>query len=200
MSRQHTIELVFHSHPWATHQLEQTGLLLPQYRTLLVEAECESQLRLLARQIPNRSPGPVALLRQPRSLAIERISRRLPRIPAPLVLAPIPAVSPSTLLASLMVLDTVELEYDRVLLLASVANAEQLVPLYGMVDRFHILWDVADYPSRALTECTALLRDHADLDNARWGGIKLCNHDFRSSEEHEENLERFQEAILEAGV
>lgn len=200
MSRSHSIELVLYSHPWAAHQLGEVGLLAPEESTLLVEAECESSLKLLARQIPTRSPGTLPLLRQPKSLNVGRIARRLPRIDAPLLLAPIPAVNPATLLASLMVLDTAELEYSRVLLLCGIANVGQLAPLFGMVDRFHILWDVADYPSRELVDCTATLRDHAGLDDARWGGIKLCNHDFRQTPEHAENLERFQEAILEAGV
>lgn len=200
MSRSHSIELVFYSHPWATHQLEEVGLLRADESTLLVEAECESRLRILARQVPTRSPGTLPLLRRPKSLDIGRIARRLPRIDAPMLLAPIPAIDPATMLASLMVLDTAELAYERVLLLSGVGNADRLAPIFGMVDRFHILWDVADYPSRELVDCTATLRDHAGLDDDRWGGIELCNHDFRRTPEHAANLERFREAIAEAGV
>ena len=200
MSRNHSIELVFFSHPWTLHELTRTGLLMARYDTLLVEAECESMLKMLARRVPGRAPGIVPLLRKPRSLDPTRIAWQLPGVDAPLVLAPIPAVDTGTLLSSLMVLDTAELAQDRVLLLASIANADRLAPVFGMVDRFHILWDLADCPSRELVDCTASLRDHAGLDDTRWGGIWLCNHPLRRSEEHEDNRTRFEEAIREAGV
>jgi len=192
--------MCFYSHPWTLHMLGQSGVLAPTERALLVEVATESTLAVLASRVPQTSPGTLPLLRRPGKIDFDQISMRLPHVPAPVVLAPRPAVPEELLIASLMVLDIQDIDRDVVMLLVPASRSELAIPLFPMIDRFRVLWDVADYPNRDLLACTEFLHAHAELTPERWGGVTLCNHWLRRSEDHEQNRIDFQYAIDEAAV
>ena len=200
MNRTHRIEMCFYSHPWTLHMLSRCGVVTAAEQHLLVEVATESSLAVLAERIPKITPGTTALLRQPGKVDFKRIARRLRHVPAPVVLAPKPAVPEELLIASLMVLDIQPVDYEVVMLLVPVARSELAVPLFPMVDRFHVLWDVADYPNRDLLACTETLHAYAELTEARWGGVTLCNHWLRNSDDHGQNRSDFEAAIDEAAL
>lgn len=200
MNRSHRIEMCFYSHPWTLHMLGRAGVLTPEKRTVLVEVATESTLAVLAHRVPRTLPGTVPLLRRPGKIAFDDISSRLQHVAAPVVLAPKPAIPEDLLIASLMVLDVQPVDHDLVMLLVPASRSRLAAPLFPMVDRFRVLWDVADYPNRDLLMCTETLHAHGELTEARWGGVTLCNHWLRRSEDHEQNRIEFQYAIDEAAV
>lgn len=199
MNRSHRIEMLFYSHPWALHLMTGTDIDLDR-ELLFVEVAAESQLASLAPDPDARRLGLLPLLRQPKRSDLGSLATTCAKVPAPVILAANPTLPRQLLLDALMLLDTRSFPVDAIVLLCHVAQAPGARSIFPMVDRFHFLWDVADYPSEALLSCARALKLSGCLEGERWGGFHLGLHPLRRSDSHLDNSRLFGDMLAASGL
>lgn len=199
MNRSHRIEMLFYSHPWALHLMAGTGIDLDR-KLIFVEVATDSHLAALAPDPDARRLGLLPLLRQPKRTDLSSLGTECAKVPAPVILAANPPLPRQLFLDSLMLLDTRSFPVDAIVLLCHVAQATAARSIFPMVDRFHLLWDVADYPSEALLACARSLKLSGSLEGDRWGGFHLGLHPMRRSDSHLENSQLFGDMLAASGL
>ena len=200
MSRTHRIEMIFYSHAWSIHLLAREQVIDQQANSVLIEVSDAPHLSILCPDPSAQSVGTLKLLRRPLQTTLHSLATSYKMIPAPLVLTTNPPVSTQMTIDSLLVLDNKVDDCDVVYLLCHIANARRFSQLFGICDRFKLVWDAADYPSDALTDCMSALDASGCLSADRWGGVTVCSHWMRPSADVEYNRRVIQDAALAAGI
>jgi hypothetical protein len=200
MSRTHRIEMIFYTHPWTIHLLAQEQVIDKHADSVLIEVSDSPNLLVLCPDSTARSQGTLGLLRRPSRIALRSLAQSYKLIPAPVVLAPNPPAPTQLVIDSLLVLDNKIDHCDVVYLLCHIANARRFSAVFGICDRFKLVWDAADYPSETLVDCMAALDASGCLTGGRWGGITVCNHWMRQSADIEYNRRVVQDVALAAGL
>ncbi len=203
------LQCIFYSHPW-------TALLLRQIKvinfadSILIELSAQSILSQVIAPKRKYRHGltPVLASHQPTKSSFMQFFWSDPpdifqaamqictEMPAPLVFAPAPAMSAVTQIAALRVAANQASTYQQMIALIHYEEAHQFSGLYDYVDKFHILWDIADLPNLTLTELMQLLVTRS-VTRERWGGFHLCQHPLRKVETLKEQHASFA-AVIDA--
>lgn len=204
------LHCIFYSHPW-------TALLLKQIKNLdftdSVLVELSSQ-QVLSQVLPNKQ-APRSCLTQllaqhqaekksmfsfltAKKKAILQILAQKPKeMPAPLVFAPRSGVSALNQVTALLLAANQANPFAQVVLLIHYAEAADFSLVYDYVDKFHLLWDMADLPGTKLTELTQLLASQNQLTAERWAGFYLCNHPKRQVADSEQRQALFESVMID---
>jgi hypothetical protein len=183
MNKQRTLRCVFYSHIWAIHRLGRAGLG-DFNNDVLAELAVDSHLAPVFRKQFETRWGLAGVLTS--SDCLHLISEKYPYVPAPLILAPNPSVSVSALESAVSVLPSTPGPFTQATLLVHVDDAAKFRGAYAHVERFSVLWDLADLPSLALEQLAAVLAENNCLTPARWAGLHVCRHPLRPVPDWEE--------------
>ncbi len=201
------LHCIFYSHPWTALQLEQ----LPSINfadSVLLELSTQAILsQVLQVNAPKTDVLAVVLSdHQPEKTGLMKLfagkkdffttaAHKNTAFPAPIILAPQPPVSVIKEQAAIQVLLSQPSMVEQLVILIHYQEAQTFADLYDYVDKFHIIWDIADLPCVKLTGLAELL--HAQqLNSERWGGFHLCNHPKRPVSDQEER-QAFFDALMD---
>lgn len=112
---------------------------------------------------------------------LDKLAITYKNVPAPLVLAPNPAVTPEVLVSAVALLEATQSTATRITLLVHVNDAAKFAHAFQYIHQFGILWDIADPPNLCLEQLAQLLADNHCISPERWAGLFLCNHPWRAS-------------------
>jgi hypothetical protein len=202
------LQCIFYSHPW-------TALLLKQIKSIdftdsvLVELSNSSILSQVIPTKQSKIPCITQVLSAPepaktgffkffsrkKKHIFQEMAHQCKEMPAPLVFAPRPDISALNQISSLLICTTQPSPYAQVIVLIHYEEAQNFSSLYDYVDKFHVLWDLADFPGVKLTELTQLLINHHNLNDERWGGFHLCHHASRQISDSEERQALFESVM-----
>jgi hypothetical protein len=171
------VQCLFYSHVWTTHLLRHAGLGNFN-NAVLAELAVVSNLAVMFRQQAQMRLGLAGLLAHRNCL--DKLGTNYPILPAPLILAPDPAVPAAALESAVSLLSTTTASYDKVTLLVHMNDAPAFANAYHHVDQFSILWDIADPPTGVLECLASVLADNDCITPQRWCGLHLCNHPLRA--------------------
>lgn len=199
MPKPHNIEMIFYSHPWSMHLLGE-GIVEEGKRNIIIEVADISQLEYVCGGKARSSKGVLPLLTQPSKVDLFALAASFPLIPAPIILSANPHITPQALIHSLMVLESRSFDCDNVYLMCHISEASKYGALFCMVDRFSILWDVADYPTTDIVDCTRSLMETESLAGNRWGGFHVRNHWLRKTPDLLHNTDQIEQLAAAAGL
>ncbi len=193
MPQNHPIHCVFYSHVWVVHMLKQFNLENLDKQVIIELAEHSNLAPVFAEQAKPRY-GLAGLLHL--SGRLEQLGKPFKYVPAPLILAPRPEMSATTMNCATALLPTTQTQYEGMILLVHIEDAPLFVSSYAYVDRFSLAWDLADVPSNTLVELADLLVKEQLITEDNWGKIHLYTHPNRKLEDLETRQSEF-EAILQ---
>lgn len=192
MTLGNTIECVFYSHSWSVYCLEQMGITGSD-DVILIELAKRSTLAMVVGDTSRNRLGVAGLLEP--SCRLESLSEVFDDIQQKLVLASHQELSITALTSAVGLLAHKKIKQKRIVLLVSILEAQELAPAWQQAQRFHVLWDVADYPNLALAELGEVLSGQACLSDETWGGLHFYQHKQRQMENATSLLEEYQ-AVL----
>ncbi len=200
------LQCIFYSHPWAALLLERIEAIDFE-DAVLVELSCQNILSHILPHKPNKQRHLTAVLAahepfKPRFMDVfssqpkdrfQMAMRKCKEMPAPLVFAP-EGIGELNQIAALQICANQYSVYKHIILLIHYEEARKFSSLYTYVDKFHILWDIADLPTPKLAELTELLANQP-LTAERWGGFQLCYHPRRYLEDSQQRYAFFESVI-----
>lgn len=192
------IHCIFYSHVWCVHQLAKLGKYTQTktlQKSIFIELAEQSHMAVTFKVHTKLRYGLPGLLVMPNGL--HKLATTYQHVAGPLVLAPNPGVTPETIESAAALLPHVESPFDDIFLLLHINEAEKFSGVYPYVDRFQILWDLADLPNKSFERLSQSLLEHACLDSDRWGGILLCEHPWRKVADIEERRAQWQSLLDE---
>lgn len=172
-----SVECVFYSHVWVVQMLEKLGVARGEATVLVELAETSTLAPVFGEQGKARH-GLAGLLHPGGRL--DKLAARLDGLPAPLLLAPRPEVPATALCSAVGVLGSTPGVFRRAVLLVHVNDAPRFAAAYPQVDRFRVLWDLADIPTGALVRLAEVLVAQHCVSEERWGGFGLYEHPRRA--------------------
>jgi hypothetical protein len=190
MEKIRTLRCVFYSHIWSIHRLALAGLG-DFNNDVLAELAVDSHLAPVFRRQFETRWGLAGVLTS--SDCLDLISEKYPYVPAPLILAPNPSVSVSALESAVSVLASTPGQFTQATLLVHVDDAAKFAGCYAHIERFSVLWDLADLPSLALEQLATVLAEHDCLAPGRWAGLHVCRHPLRPVPDWEERRSDWQQ-------
>lgn len=206
MSNAKTLHCIFYSHPWATLLLNQIksirfidGVLIElsnQHILSHVIKTKSKKHRYLTQVLSAYQPmegGFLQFFSGKTEDALQLAREKCDELPAPIIFAP-PQISALNQIAALKICASQASLYQQLIVLIHYEEAEAFAGLYDYMDKFHILWDIADLPTAQLTRLTQLLVNHS-LTQQRWGGFHLCHHPRRPVADKEQRYEFFESVI-----
>jgi len=189
---------VFYSHVWAIYELNKAKLNHFDNH-LLVELSVCSNLAPVVGEHGKSRLGIAELLQHPNHL--ETLSgKSFEFIPAPLILAPYPSVSASTLCSAVQLLPTLNISYKYLTLLVHVDDAPNFVSAYHVINRFSILWDIASIPTKTLPFLAETLVDNQCITPERWGGFHFYKNPYYNLPDSTIRINAFQKIINDYSV
>lgn len=208
MPNSKSLYCVFYSHPWTALLLEEIQEI-DFFNSLLIELSNQTilsqiiprklnQKRYLTQALSAHQPPKksfMAFLSGKKPDAFQLAMQKSKDMPAPIILAP-HGISALNQIAALRICADQPSVYQKLIVLVHYEEAQNFTELYDYVDKFHILWDVADLPTAKLTELTSLLLTQS-LTKERWGGFHLCNHPRRLIEDSEQRYQFFKSVIAD---
>lgn len=200
------LHCVFYSHPWTALQLKSIHAL-DFTGSLIIEVSTQGVLSQMLGKKPHKSEHLGQLLgsHEPKTgglsfgnkkTILEKIAQKNEHFPAPLILAT-PELCPLNQTAATLLAFEENNAYRQLILLLHYQEAPAFSTLYGHVDGFHILWDIADLPTLALNELTEMLQENFLHERSRWGGFHICNHPQRPVTDEKERRAFFDSVIGE---
>lgn len=205
-----TLRCLFYSHVWCAQLLD----TLPWWRpdALLVELAEHSHLAPVFGLHGQERPGLAPLLVPParrgwfrrgsarrpdpaRSVASARITA--PGLSAPVLTAAHPPLGLPAIESAIALLRDAESRFEDIVLLVHLLDAPRFAPVFGHIDSFHLLWDIADPPSPALPALMGVLAESLRGVPGRWGGVHLCNHASRVPANADERWIAWRELLAE---
>lgn len=188
------IDCLFYSHAWVLHMLARCGL--GDFREqVLIELSSSSVLAAVFGETGETRAGVAGLLQL--SGHLDRLAKPYRNVPAPLILAPSPAVPVPALCSAVGLLAGAPGFGKRATLLVHIDEAPLFTGVYGLVERFGILWDIADLPGENLVVLAEVLRKYQCLESARWLGLRCYRHPRRTGTDDNERLAQFKSLINE---
>jgi hypothetical protein len=201
------LNCVFYSHSWTTLLLKQIQAIGFE-RTVLIELSNYAVLSQVFLPKPHKSQSIVQLLAHhgdkkafsqifspKHSDILQHLSQKYAELPAPLILAPQINACDFTQIEAIQLCAIEPSIFQEITLLIHYQEALNFASLYEYVDKFHIVWDIADLPTAKLTQLSQLLVEHS-LTKERWGGFHLCHHPKRHIEDSKQR-EAFFESIID---
>lgn len=186
------LHVVFYSHPWGIYALRGRRFGDPE-QTLLVELSASSRLAaVFDRQNRPRFGLPGLLADEGR---VSLVGDKFKGLDYPLALSPNPASSSSVMISAASLLSSIESPYARYVLMVPVDEAPAYKRLYPMVDRFTVLWDVADPATEELPQIAKSIDAAGCWSADTWGGFLWYSHPSRRTKNMKERLQVIREAI-----
>lgn len=183
------IDCLFYSHVWVVHMLGRCGL--GDFREqVLVELATDSILAPVFGATGETRAGLAGLLQLNGQL--DRLTKTYRNVPAPLVLAPSPTVPVPALCAAVGLLAGAAGCGQRATLLVHIDEAPLFASVYGLVERFGILWDIADLPGESLSVLAEVLLKQHCLTPPRWLGLRCYRHPRRIAADDQQRLAQFK--------
>jgi len=170
------LHCIFYSHIWTVYSLEGLGLLNPK-TDIILELATESNFAPALNPSNHNYGSLLNLLQTNRHL--HQIGTHFKNIPVPMVLAPQPSSSVNNLLSALALVNTDDSPVEKAVILVHINDACKFALAYAHMNRFSIVWDIADHPNSLLPALAELLLVEQCLAVQNWGGIHLCNHQLR---------------------
>jgi hypothetical protein len=177
MDNTRQVRCIFYTHVWSVHALQQAGLKLNN-NELLAELATDSHLAPVFNKQAYKRFGLAGLLSFHNCL--DKLGFNYKNIPAPLILAPNPSVTPEVMVSAVALLESTMSNATRITLLAHINDAGKFIQAFPYIHQFGILWDIADYPNLNLELLSQLLADNHCMSSNRWAGLFLCNHPWRT--------------------
>lgn len=174
---QRQVHCVIYSHVWALHELEKLTGLGSLDKAVVVELAVNSNLSASWADTMDQRMGVGGLLRS--NLGLRDIVERVEGLALPVAFAPRPPIPLGALASAVSLLGTATGDFDKVVLMVNSMEALPLMPCLANADRFYILWDMADAPSRALAQIGPALAAQRLIAPENWGGFQLYSHPRR---------------------
>ncbi len=188
------IQCVFYSHVWAIHMLRRAHI--GQFEDqVLIELSIESNLAAVFGEQAKPRLGLAGLLRL--SGRLEKLVHSFNNIPCPLILAPQPNVALAALCSAVALLPSTPTTYQRITLLVHIDDSALFTHAYSYVDRFCVLWDIADIPTDTLITLAEILTDQHQINPSQWSGFHWYKHPNRPITDAPERIAALQALIAE---
>ncbi len=194
-SETRTVQCIFYSHPWAVHMLKHAGLGEFDANQVLVELAEVSNLAPVFGEQGKARWGLAGLLRL--SGRLEQLVQTFKNVPSPVVLSPKPEVPAASLCAAAGMLAHTPGPHAKATLLINIQDAELFIPVYPHVDRFSILWDLADPAHGGLVKLAEVLAANHCLTPETWAGFHVYKHPNRAVSDAEQRRADFNRILEE---
>ncbi len=178
------VHAVIYSHIWALQHLSVLPLDRPLDSTLVVELAINSNLSAAYPDSMKHRVGVGGLLR--RHVTLNDISELLDDPKLSIAFAPRPPIPVGALSSSIGLLSTAPGSFDQVIIMVHCMEALQLHAALSQADRFHVLWDLADAPSKALSQTGEALTQQRLMQPGQWGGFHLYTDARRPVQDEQE--------------
>lgn len=175
MKQPRQVQCIFYSHIWSVSMVKHAGLG-EMDNSILVELGVNSNIAPMFRAQAATREGLAGLLA---GNSLKKLGKELKSVPAPLILAPRPAVPAATLESAVSLLSYAEGEYEKITLLVHISDVPRFAGAYHHVDQFSVLWDIADFPDSNLVRMAKVLVEAQCITRERWRGFHFCNHPRR---------------------
>jgi len=162
-------------------------------KTVLVELAVNSNLAPVFGMQGKPRYGLAGMLRL--GAKLEQLGQPYKYVPAPLLLAPLPAISAGALCSAVGLVATSPSTYEDLVLLVHVSEAAQFADAYVHVNHFSILWDIADPPVQSLINLADVLVANGYVSQATWKGFTLYQHPNRTLPDAQARRKEFENVL-----
>lgn len=187
------VHCVIYSHIWSLFNLDKLTALGPLDNAVVVELAINSNLSASFIDAMKNRLGLGGLLRH--NLGLQDIAETVDGVALPVAFAPRPPIPVGALASAVGLLGTAKGNFDKVILMVNCMEAPQLSPAFVNADRFYVLWDLADAPTRALAQVGDALASQRLISPDNWGGFHLYSHSKRPVEDAASVTEQFQRIL-----
>lgn len=184
------VHCVIYSHIWSLFNLDKLAALGPLDNAVVVELAINSNLSASFMDAMKNRLGLGGLLRH--NLGLQDIAESVDGVALPVAFAPRPPIPVGALASAVGLLGTAKGNFDKVILMVNCMEAPQLSPAFVNADRFYVLWDLADAPTRALAQVGDALVSQRLISPDNWGGFHLYTHPKRPVENAADTAAQFQ--------
>ncbi len=171
------VHCVVYSHVWALQNLEKLPQLGALDKAAIVELAINSNLSASFIDSMKHRMGIGGLLRN--NLGISDIVETVDGVAQPVAFAPRPPIPLGALSSAVGLLRSASGNFDKVILMVNSMEALQLSACMANADRFYVLWDLADAPTRSLAQIGEALAAQKLISSDSWGGFHLYSHPKR---------------------
>lgn len=192
MSRR-MIHCVVYSHVWSLFRLDAIAALGSMEKAAVVELAVNSNLAAAFIDGAKNRLGLGGLLR--RNVALQDIVETVEDLAWPVAFASRPPIPIGALSSAVGLLASAEGRFDKIILMVHILEAAQLQAAMTAADRYHVVWDLADAPTRALAQVGEALAAQRVLGPAHWGGFHLYTDPRRPVENEAQSRQNFESVI-----
>lgn len=171
------VHCVIYSHVWALENLDKLPQLGSLEKSAVVELAINSNLSASFIDSMKHRMGVGGLLRN--NLNLNDIVEQVDGLAQPVAFAPRPPIPLGALSSAVGLLRSAQGNFDKVILMVNSMEALHLSACMAGADKFHVLWDLADAPTRSLAQTGEALAAQRLISTENWGGFTLYSHPKR---------------------
>lgn len=171
------VHCVIYSHVWALQNLDKLPQLGSLDKAAVVELAINSNLSASFVDSMKHRMGLGGLLRN--NLGLNDIVETVDGVAQQVAFAPRPPIPLGALSSAVGLLRSAAGSFDKVIMMVNSMEALQLSTCMANADRFYVLWDLADEPTRSLAQIGEALAAQRLISSDSWGGFHLYRHPKR---------------------
>lgn len=189
------VHCVVYSHVWALQNLDKLPQLGNLEKAAIVELAINSNLSAAFVDSMKHRMGLGGLLRN--NLGLNDIVEKVDGLAQAVAFAPRPPIPLGALSSAAGLLRSASGDFDKVILMVNSMESLQLSACMVNADRFYVLWDLADAPTRSLTQIGEALAAQRLLSSDSWGGFHLYSHAKRPVNDEKGVRESFSKILMQ---